>query len=699
MNNTRHWSGARILTSHVLFILLTLVIWGLGGMHRSLADEGMWLFNDLPKKSLQEMHGFTPSEDWLKHVMLSSVRFNSGGSASFVSSTGLVITNHHVASDTLHKISTAENDYLKDGFFAKSLADEVPAPDLELNQLVSIDDVSERVKKAVSKDLSTEEAFKARMAVMADIEKESLDATGFRSDVITLFGGARYHLYRYKKYTDVRVVWAPEAAIAAFGGDADNFEYPRYCLDVSIFRAYEDGKPAKIDHYLKWSPRGAGKDELVFVSGNPGRTQRSFTVAALKYLRDNRLPYMLDYLRRREIALQQFGLESEEAERRARDERHGIENSRKAYVGMLQGLQEPSFFAKRGAMETELRAQVASRPDLKPLEGAWKTIEETVQRRKELLGLSASFSSDLYTAAEQVFYLVMEDQKPSPERLREYRDSARESLEQQLFSPAPIYDDLERANLADAIARIVEKRGGDDPLVTNVLAGKGPKERAAELVRSTKMGDPAVRRELVKGGVSAVTSSTDSMIVLARSMEEEFRRLRKLVDEIDELERQAYAKIDEATIAIKGTSGYPDATFTLRLAFGTVKGYQEEGNEIPPWTTFAGAVEHEKVHRQRAPWKFPDSWELAFASKKLALDTPFDFVCTADIIGGNSGSPVINKAGEFVGIIFDGNIQSLTSDFVYSDEVGRAVSVHSSAIQEALRKVYGAESLAEELGR
>jgi Peptidase S46 len=699
MNIRQRRSWAHWFAPRILFIWSTSVIWGLGSMHRSLADEGMWLFNDLPKKSLQETHGFTPSDEWLKHVMLSSVRFNSGGSASFVSSTGLVITNHHVASDTLHKISTAENDYLKDGFIAKSLADEVPAPDLELNQLVSIEDVTERVKKAVSKDLSTADAFKARMAVMANIEKESLDATGFRSDVITLFGGARYHLYRYKKYTDVRVVWAPEAAIAAFGGDADNFEYPRYCLDVSIFRAYENGKPAKIDHYLKWSPRGAGKDELVFVSGNPGRTQRSFTVAALKYLRDYRLPYMLDYLRRREIALQQFGLESEETERRARDERHGIENSRKAYVGMLQGLQEPSFFVRRESMEKELRAQVASRPELKPLEEAWTTIEETAKQRRELLGMSASFSADLYAAAEQVFYLVNEDQKPSSERLREYRDSARESLEQQLFSPAPIYDDLERANLADAIARMVEKRGGDDPLVIKVLAGKGPKERAAELVAGTKMKDPAVRRELVKGGVSAVNGSNDAMLQLVRTMEDEFRRLRKLTDELDELDRQAYAKINEATIAIKGTSGYPDATFTLRLAFGTVKGYQEEGKEIPPWTTFGGALEHEKVHRQRAPWKFPDSWELAFASNKLSLNTPFDFVCTADIIGGNSGSPVINKQGEFVGIIFDGNIQSLTSDFIYSDEMGRAVSVHSSAIQEALRNVYGAESIANELGR
>lgn len=698
---TRHLSvrfpATRILRGFLLGLLV--LCWESSVMRWLRADEGMWLFNELPTAQLQELHGFTPTNDWAQHLMLSSVRFNSGGSASFVSSSGLVLTNHHVAADTLHKISTPEHDYLNDGFMAKTPADEVPAPDLELNQLVSIEDVTDKVNAAVPEGTPVAEAFKARMAVMAKIEKESLDATGFRSDVVTLFGGAKYHLYRYKKYTDVRVVWAPEAGIAAFGGDADNFEYPRYCLDVSIFRVYEEGRPAKIDHFLKWSPRGAAENELVFVSGNPGRTQRAFTVAALKYLRDHRLPYTLDFLRRREIALQQFGLDGEEAERRAQDDRHGVENSRKAYLGMIQGLQDPAFFARRQQAEKELREAVASRPDLKPLADAWDTLETVQGKRKELLGVTASLNCQLYTIAEQLNLMASEDQKPSADRLREYRDSARESLEQQLYSPAPIYPDLERANLADSISRFVEKRGGDHPLVAQVLAGKNPKARAAELIAGTKLQDPAVRKEIAKGGQAAIAASQDPMIVLARSLEPEFRRLRLITDELDETERQAYAKINQATIAVQGTSGFPDATFTLRLSFGTVKGYDEEGTRIPPWTTIGGAFEHEKRHGARAPWILPASWKAAGEAKKLNLDTPFDFVCTADIIGGNSGSPVVNRQGEFVGIIFDGNLQSLPSDFVYSDAEARAVSVHSSAIVEALRNVYGHTALANELGK
>ncbi len=322
-----------------LFCVAALILLSLDGR----ADEGMWLFNDLPISLLKSQYGFQPSADWARHVMLSSVRFNSGGSASFVSSTGLVLTNHHVASDTLQKISTPEQNFMEDGFLASKNGDEVKAPDLELNQLVSIEDVTDRVSAAVTATMSTNEAFRARRAVMAEIEKESLDSSGLRSDVVTLYGGAKYHLYQYKKYTDVRLVWAPETKAAFFGGDPDNFEYPRYCLDVALFRVYEDGQPAKIEHFLKYAESGVKEGELVFVSGNPGRTQRIFTVDALKYLRDKRMPYVLNLLRRLEILLQQFSYEGKEQERRARDELFGIQNARKAYTGMLQGLQNPAL--------------------------------------------------------------------------------------------------------------------------------------------------------------------------------------------------------------------------------------------------------------------------------------------------------------------------------------------------------------------
>jgi hypothetical protein len=659
----------------------------------------MWLFNDLPVSELKSQYGFEPSEDWARHVMLASVRFNSGGSASFVSSTGLVLTNHHVASDTLQKISTPEHNYMRDGFLAPTHGEEVKAPDLELNQLVAIEDVTDLVNAAVPANLPVAEAFRARRAVMAEIEKESLDKTGLRSDVVTLYGGAKYHLYRYKKYTDVRLVWAPETAAAFFGGDADNFEYPRYCLDVALFRVYENDQPAKIEHFLKYAEAGAADGELVFVSGNPGRTQRIFTVDALKFLRDTRMPYALNLLRRMEILLQQYGYEGEEQQRRARDELFGIQNARKAYTGMLQGLQTPALLESKWAREQQLVEKLISDAKLIKYTDAWRTIADVQTRRAELMGQSASFSrqSQLYDIAETLTLMTEEDQKPSEQRLREFRDSARESLEQQLYSPAPIYSDLETIKLADALALFVEQRGGDNPLVGRVLAGQSPRDRAAAAVQATKLADVDTRRQLAAGGKAAIDQSQDPMIQLAELMDSEYRRLREINDELDELERQAYAQITEATVAVQSTSTYPDATFTLRLAFGTIKGYVEDGQSIPPWTTLGGAFDHEAHHQAQGDWKLPASWHEH--RSELDPQTPLNFVCTADIIGGNSGSPVINRNAELVGVIFDGNIQSLTADFLYSDQLARAVAVHSSGIREALAKIYGASELAAELGK
>jgi hypothetical protein len=660
-------------------------------------DEGMWLFNDLPTKLLKERYNFEPTQEWAEHVMLASVRFNSGGSASFVSSTGLVLTNHHVGADTLQKISTAEKNYYRDGFYARTRDEEIKAPDLELNQLVSIEDVTDRVKAVVRPDMSVADAYQARRAVMAEIEKESLEKTSLRSDVVTLYGGGRYHLYRYKKYTDVRLVFAPEASTAFFGGDADNFEYPRYDLDICLFRVYEDDKPAKIDHFLKWSKNGASDGELVFVSGNPGRTQRLFTTAALKFQRDHRMPLQLDYLRRREILLQQYGLDGEEAERQARDDLFGVQNSRKAYYGMLLGLQDAKFIEKKTQTEAELRERVANDQKLQKFAEAWVKIEEVQERRKEVLRQVAGFSNNLAQIGQTLALMAVEDQKPSAQRLREFRDTARESLEQELFSPAPIYPELEKTLLGDSIGLFMERRGGDDPLVKQVLAGKNPKERAAELIDGSKLIDVDVRRQLAAGGLQAIEQSDDPLIQLARVLEPEYRRLRGIQEELGEIETQAYAQITECLFATQGTSTYPDATFTLRLAIGKVAGYTEGGHQIPPWTTIGGAFEHEARHGSKEPWKLADSWHEA--RDRLDPKTPFNFVCTADIIGGNSGSPVINRNAEFVGIIFDGNIQSLTADYYYSEEVARAVSVHSSAIRTALAEIYKADRLVEELGR
>ncbi len=663
--------------------------------HRLIADEGMWLFNQLPKRQLLEQHDFVADSQWSERLMLSAVRFNSGGSASFVSENGLVLTNHHVAADTLYKLSTAENNYHENGFLANNYLQEIPAPDLELNQLVSIQDVTDKVNGAITTAMTSNEAAKARQSIMASIEKDSLDKSGLRSDVVTLFGGGRYHLYLYKKYTDVRLVWAPESGAAFFGGDADNFEYPRYCLDVTLFRVYENGSPAKISNYLRTEPQGATDGDLIFVAGNPGRTRRIYTSDALAYQRDIAMPRMMNLLRRKENLLQQYSLAGVEEARRAKDDLFGIQNSRKAYGGMLAGLQDPSFVTSKRQSEAELTKKLASNPKLESLADAWKSIKETQARKAAMVGKSGMLKSRPYSIAETIVLMVAEDSKPSGERLRQFRDSNRESLEQELYSPAPMYPDLERTLLADELAKLMEDRGGDDPLVLTILDGKSPRMRAAEVIAATKLFDVESRKALVAGGSEAIAKSDDPLIKMAIAFEAEYRRIDAEMDEIEEVERQSYSKINQAQFAISGDTVYPDATFTLRLAFGKVKGYDVDGTPLPPATTIGGAFEHESRHQSQSPWILPRSWHAA--KESIDLKTPLNFVSTADIIGGNSGSPVVNKAGKLVGVIFDGNIDSLTADFYYTDKTARAVSVHISGMLELLSKVYNAEHLVKEM--
>src|SRR5947207_795516 len=668
---------------------------------RAFGDEGMWLYTAPPTKQLKEKYNFEPSKQWLDHLQKSSARFSSGGSGSFISADGLVITNHHVGADALQKFSNEQHNYLRDGFYARTRVKEKKCVDLELNILMSIEDVTAHVNSAVNSDMTSEQASDARRGAIATIEKEGKDKTGLRSNVITLYQGGAYHLYRYKRYDDVRLVFAPEQQIAFYGGDPDNFEYPRFDLDICLFRVYENGRPAKIQHCLKWSEAGVSENELVFVSGHPGRTSRLFTVAELEYVRDQRLPYALERLHGLEVLLSSYSARSDENARRAKEDLFSVQNSRKAYIGELAGVLDPKLMEQKQAAEKKLRDAVAVNPELKDAVGAWDKVAEAQKiiaenaRRYNLLEVGHGFYSDLFGIARTLLRAADEKPKPNPERLREFGEAGLASLEFQLFSEKPVYDDLEQLTLADSLTFLAGKLGYSDPLVQKILGGKSPQDRASELVRGTKVKDVAFRKKLYNEGKSAVDAARDPMIELARLIDGDARAARKIIETQSESKQQEHAQISKARFAIEGTSTYPDATFTLRLAYGAVKGYEENGAPIPFQTTIAGLYQRGEEHQNQPPFDIPPRWLKR--KGPLNLNTPFNFVSTADIIGGNSGSPVINRDSEFVGIIFDGNIQSLVLDFAYTDRQARAVSVCSQSIIEALRKVYDAGALADEL--
>ena len=655
------------------------------------------------REQLKEKYGFDLTDPWLTRAMLASVRLNSGGSGGFVSPQGLLVTNHHVAADSVQKLSKPGFDLYNDGFYAPTHKDELRCPDLEINVLQEILDVTKDVNAAVTNGMKPADAFSARRAVMSKIEKESLDKTGLRSDVVTLYNGGVYHLYRYKKYTDVRLVFSPEKAIASFGGDVDNFEFPRMNLDVAFFRAYENGEPAKTPNYFKWSETGPKENELVFVTGHPGTTQRLETLAKLKHRRDVTLPYTLYRLRTFEAALTQFSEQSPEKRRQAATDLHRVANSRKAFSGQLQGLLDPRILEQKAESETKLMGAPSAGSQM-PLPKPWSTIAEIqsklapFEKDYGLLETGHAFFSDLFTIARHCVRLGDELPKKSTDRLREYRDSNLESLTFQLFSPAPVYPDLERTKLTTSLTFLAENLGGEHPIVKLVLAGKNPAGRADELFDGTKLRDPEERKRLVAGGKKAIDASKDPLILLAKAIDEESRKLRTRYEtEIEEPERQAYAELAALRFKAYGDAVAPDATFTLRLAFGVVKGYEVGGEKLRFHTTFGEAFDKSSALGGKDPFDLPKRW--LDGKGKLDRETPFNFVSTADTIGGNSGSPVLNRDGELVGINFDRNRHGLVRNFVYTDVQARHIAVHSRAVLEAVLKLYPAEALVNELTR
>jgi hypothetical protein len=679
-----------------------------------VADEGMWLYNAVPKDKIQKKYNFAITQAWLDHLQLSSVRL--GASASFVSPDGLIFTNHHVGAGCVHNVSTAEHDYIKNGFYAKTQADEPKCPGMEAGVLIGIEDVTAKVNANVKPDMKPAEIMQAQRAVTSTLEKEC-SAGDIRCEVVTLYAGAVFNLYKYKRYTDLRLVFAPEYDVAFFGGDPDNFTYPRYDLDITFLRAYENGKPAKVEHYLTWSKTGVKDGDLVFVSGHPGSTGRLLTLAQMEYQRDVQYPRSLKSMQRRIALLKKFAAENAENARIVERMIFGLENSFKATTGYQSGLLDKNLMARKAAEEKKLRASFAANPKLKEQYGdPWTELEKAIAVQKEM-GAPAyyregTFNSQLLGTARTLVRAADEKLKPNTERLREFRESSLPMLERRLFTPLPVYKNLELVQLTDGLQELVENLGAGDPFVQKVLGGKSPEEAAKALVDGTKLDDVAFRKQLYEGGKAAIDASTDPMIVLMRGIDPEARAVRKeMEDKVNSVEQRAATNIAKIMFAERGFTEPPDATGTLRLSYGVVKGYKENGQKIPYFTTYAGAFQHSAKHDNKPPYFLPETW-MAFnpgekkdgkivnaglKAGKLAVNTPLNFVSTPDIIGGNSGSPVVNRNGEIVGIIFDGNIQSLPMRFMYEDVVGRAVSVDSRGILEALRNIYDATALVNEL--
>ncbi len=664
------------------------------------ADEGMWPYNRAPLADLKARYNFEPDAAFLERLQKASVRLNNGGSGSFVTARGLMMTNHHVASDCIRKLSSEKNDYIAKGFYAATRAGELKCPDLELNVLMEIEPVTDLVNEAVRAAMNDTQRQDAQKAAMARLEKDCADSTLMRCDVVNLYQGGVFDLYKYKRYTDVRLVFAPEMQVAYFGGDPDNFTYPRYCLDVTFLRVYDKDAPIESPAHLPFDPNGSEEGDLTIVSGHPGSTRRLLTARQLESERDGRLPFMLDWLQFMADGIGAYGRGGgEEAVRLARDELFRLNNSIKAMTGQVAGLRDSELFAAKVAQETKLRERIKTDADLERQYGdAWDKIAGAQKLKKaifeeyrlvDLYGLWTRY----FTIAKLLHRLPQELAKPNSDRLPEFRDSGLESLYQQLYSPAPIYPEIEIIKLGRSLQFLRDRLGPNHPTVKKILGDDTAPAVAARLVNGTKLADVELRKELAADQGAKAKTSDDAMMELVRAFDEEARRLRKQYeDEVEAIENAQGGLIARARFAVDGDSVYPDATFTLRLAFGRTLAYLEKGKRVNAYTTIDGLFERATGED---PYVLPD--RILKAKRALKGSTAYNLVSTNDITGGNSGSPLISREGKVIGLIFDGNIQSLSNDFLYSEKQARAVSVDVRGILEMLRNAYRTRRLLDEL--
>lgn len=676
----------------------------------AFADEGMWPFNLAPVKEINERAKVQISQPWLDHAMRSSVRLSSGGSAGFVSKTGLLITNHHVASSCIQKLSqkSGTQDYMKDGFLARSAKNEQRCPDLEANVLVRIEDVTEKVEaatKGLSATVTDADKNAARKSETAKIEKACAEKSGRRCDVVTLWAGAAYHLYEYERHQDVRLVFAPELDLAYFGGDPENFTFPRHCFDVAFLRIYSNDAPLATPNFFAFDRAGAKEEQVAFISGNPGSTDRFAAFAKLKLLEKTNYPFQLSRLTDLRDRLRAYSAKGENEARAAADDLLSTENAIKAVGGYLAGLRDPKLMSAADQREKKLLAEVAKLKDAaqkKKLLAAWPKLKAAYAKHAQLYTKHAvleGYYSPSGRMAQNARYFVRlqpELNKPNETRLREYRESALPALKNTIEAEETIDEGLEIERVVFGLENMQRVLGKNNAVVKKVLGGKTPRARAEEAVRGSVLKDVAKRKELFNGGPAAIEAAQDPMIELVRAYDEAARAVRKQIeDEVESVERQYAGAIVEAYAAAFGTNIYPDATFTLRMNYGFVKPYKENGANIPWATTFSGLFVKNEMANGAAPHALPKKWLAAKA--KLDLETPFNFVTTNDIIGGNSGSPTFNADGRLIGIVFDSNLSQLPNRFLYREETQRSVHVDAVAVLHALDKVYGANELLREL--